>query len=121
MAKNNIRRRLLNAQSMGATFNSSPTNIERMDNVSIQTNVSGSSSPVGTFKVQVSNDYEQDADGTVRAAGNWIDVTGLSQAISGDTQILFELALTAAAWVRLVYTRTSGTATANAYLVAKEA
>jgi len=87
------------------------------------------SSPVGTVKVQVSNDYALDAVGVVARAGNWADVsflrgsaTASSVALSGSSgSDGIVLPLVGAYAIRLVYTRTSGTGTLQAYICAKVA
>lgn len=71
--------------------------------------VSGSASPVGTVKLQLSND-----------SINWVDALGISQAISADVLGLFEIERTAMTFARLVYTRVSGTGTIAASCSTKE-
>lgn len=78
---------------------------------SIQGIWSGGSAPVGTFKLQGSDDagYAGGAQPT-----NWSDVTSSSQAISGTPgKILYDVTECSYRWVRLVYTHTSGSATLN--------
>ena len=93
------------------------TNINRLDNVGYQVNWSGS--PSGTFSVQISADYSQDFQGNILNPGNWI--TLLSEVVPTATSpIYFDLTQLSAPWVRLIYTATSGTGLANAYVTAKE-
>lgn len=74
-------------------------------------------SPVGVFSVQISNDYSENPDGTVKNAGHWttlpltstITATGTPDNASVDI-------VTEGNSVRLVYTFTSGTGTLNALI-----
>jgi hypothetical protein len=110
---------ILTAQSMGATFTSPITEIKLQDNVGIQLNWTGA--PVGTFDVQVSMDHKQDANGNVTVVGNWISLA-LSPAIIAaavpDTAYI-DLNQLSAPYIRVVYTRTSGTGVLNMFITAK--
>lgn len=70
--------------------------------------------PVGTFSVQVSNTYRQDAAGIVVNAGNWNTLppsafTGTYPVPAGTPGNGFlDVVGTEAAWVRLVYNPVSG-------------
>ncbi len=83
------------------------------------TSVSGN--PVGTMAVQVSNTYSQNADGTVRNAGNWTTLTlSVTPTVSGNTgNGMIDVDATGCYAIRLVYNRTSGTGTMNATIAAK--
>lgn len=103
-----------------ASITSSVTTIQYLDNIGVQLNFSGS--PVGTFAIQVSADYKQDANGNVMNAGNWIPVT-LSPApvASGSPgQIYLDLNQLSSPYLRVVYTKTSGTGTLQGYVTGKE-
>ena len=78
-------------------------------------------SPVGVMSVEVSNTYSQNPDGSVRDAGNWTTLTLTTPAnVTGNTGNGFiDVDITAAYAIRLVYTRTSGTGTMQAYVTAK--
>lgn len=79
-------------------------------------------SPVGTLYVEVSNNYSQNADGSVRNAGTWIAITSLSAAITGNTGSgFFDVVQTGAYAIRLRYVKTSGTGLMQAYLNGKVA
>lgn len=86
-------------------------------------------SPVGTLKVQVSNDYALNADGTVQAAGTWNTLTfslngsAVSSApVSGNSGVGFiDIGQTGAYAVRTLYTFTSGVGTLQAWLNGKVA
>jgi hypothetical protein len=107
--------------ALAATGNltSTPTNATGMDNLVYQINVTAGGAPTGTFKVQASVDYEQDSQGNVTNAGNWVDVPSATAAIT--TNGSYRIALTALPdpWCRLAYTFTSGTGTVNAFVAGK--
>lgn len=79
--------------------------------------------PVGTFSVQVSNTYSQNADGTVKNAGNWtslvLSTVPTASGSSGSGYIDVD-AISAYA-MRLVYTFVSGSGTLNATVNGKVA
>lgn len=106
-----------------ASITSTVTQIQFLDNIGIQINYTGSS-PVGVVNVQISADYAQDPQGVVTNTGNWINMTfGTTTdiAIPGATSpIYFDIQETSAPWIRVVYTKTSGTGTMNAFITAKE-
>lgn len=109
---------VVTAGSMAASITSLVTNIQYMDDVVYQIQWTGT--PVGTFTVQVSEDYQQ-SGGTVLNAGTWTTLT-LSSAITAAgsaDQAILDLNQLPYSWIRLVYTRTSGTGTLNAYISAK--
>jgi hypothetical protein len=98
-----------------ATVTSSIVNIEFLDNISIQCNLTGS--PVGTLAVQASADHEEDANGNVSAAGNF--VTTYTAAISASGNILFDLNQISSPFIKVLYTKTSGTGAINAFVAGK--
>ena len=104
---------VINAVSMASTITSPPTNINRLAGISYDIVWTGV--PVGTFQVQVSNSYTQNEDGTTANAGSWSTLPTSSfqgtypiPAGSPGTGFL-DVVGTEAAWVRLVYTASSGT------------
>lgn len=114
-----------------ASLTSLVTAISFLDDLGIQLNFSGS--PVGNFQVQVSADHAQDASSppNTTVAGNWIPLvvtywTGAAFATGTDiptslgSPIYLDLALLSAPWIRVVYTKTSGTGTLNAYITGKQ-
>lgn len=104
---------------MGGNVTGAVTNIQYLDNIGIQLNFTGT--PVGTFHVQVSADYDQTAEGEVVSAGNWINMTLSPPPIASGSpdQIYIDILPTSAPWIRVVYTRTSGTGTLNGFITAK--
>lgn len=80
-------------------------------------------SPVGTLKIQVSNDIVPDGVGGDQASNvvNWTDYTNSSQSISGAGNFVWNVLEAGYRWVRLVYTKTSGSGTINAVFSGKGA
>lgn len=117
-----------------SSITSAVTNIQYLDDIGLQLNWTGS--PTGTFAIQVSADYAQDganSPGTpnVLNAGNWVPisftywngsafVTATSIPTSVGSPIYIDLALLSAPWIRIVYTRGSGSGTLDAFITAKE-
>lgn len=100
---------------------SSVSNIEFLDNIGVQLVWAGS--PTGQFEVQVSMDYDQDNNGNVINAGNWVSVT-LSNSLTYvstavGSPIYIDLNQLSAPWIRVKYTRASGSGTLQAYVCAK--
>jgi hypothetical protein len=110
---------ILVAASLGANITSNPVNIKNQDNVGVQLHWTGT--PVGTFGVQISSNHIQDPVGNVLFEGNWVTLP-LSPAItavgSGDDAYI-DLNQMSAQWVKVIYTRTSGTGSVDAVTVAK--
>lgn len=107
-----------NGSMASASLTSAVTNIQRLDNIGIQ--LSWTSSPSGTFAVQVSADYAQDAEGNVTNSGNWVPLAlSPSPATSSGSPIYIDINELSAPWIRVVYTRISGSGTLQATLVGK--
>lgn len=103
--------------AVSASFNSTPTSLKKLDNVSYQYNVTGAL--VGTVSVQTSNDYVQNSDGTINFAGNWITIPSFTGVINGTGQGVLELVTMPALWMRTAFTYTSGSGTMNIIVDAK--
>lgn len=108
--------------SMGTSLTSQVTVIQKLSLISYACNWAGTT-PVGAISVEVSNDYEQNADGTVKSAGTWSELPLSSPtAVSGNTGDGFiDVFATSAYAIRLVYTRASGTGTLNVVVSGKVA
>lgn len=120
MAYNTLQKaQLINAVSMGATITSAAQRVVTQDNIGIQLIWTGT--PVGTFSVQVSVDHQQPPQDDYTIAGTWTNLP-LSAVItasgSGDNAYV-DLNQLSAPYYRIVYTRTSGTGTLNAYVTQK--
>lgn len=72
-------------------------------------------SPVGTLKVQVSNDNVPHQNQVT----HWTDYTGSSVAISAAGNTLYNMSFVGYRWARLVYTKTSGTGSITATMSGK--
>lgn len=102
---------IASSQSMGASFNSTTIPLTQVGFLSIQAVWTGS--PVGNFSLQVSDDQGTDPQGS--GVVNWTTYTGSSSAAGGaDGDLTYEVTVTGEKWIRLIYTRTSGTGTVNA-------
>lgn len=115
--KNNLLKfqNITNGDMSQATLTSAVTEIQFLDNIGIQANFTGS--PVGVFAVQVSADYARDLSGVVQNPGNWITISS-GTAVDGSP-IYFDINQTSAPYIRLLYTRTSGSGTLNSFITAK--
>lgn len=110
------------AQSMGSSITGTPIIIQYEDSVSIQLNFTGS--PVGTFQIQGSLDYIPPQPGyadQATATGNWISLvlTPAPIASGAPDNVLIDLYALSFPYIRIVYTRTSGTGTLDAYVSCK--
>lgn len=112
-----------------ASLTSSITEIQYLDDVGVQLTWTGS--PVGTFAVQISADHKRyDPTNQVTAVGTWIPlvftywngsifVTDTSAPTSLGSPIYLDLALLSAPFIRVVYTRTSGSGTLQCTVTGK--
>ncbi len=112
---------LLTNADMSASFNSPGINLISIYAYSVQIHWDTGSTPIGTFKLQASNDAGDNGSGQgVSQPTNWTDITDSAQSISGGPgSVLYDVVATSYRWVRLVYTRTSGSATAQAIINVK--
>lgn len=107
------------AANMASSITSKAQNIQNQDNVGIQLHWAGA--PVGTFTIQISSNHVETTNGDVVVAGDWVFLV-LSPAItaSGSADDAYiDLNQMSAMYVRIIYTRTSGTGTLDAYVVSK--
>lgn len=100
---------LADAQSLAASFQTVSTSVERLDRVCLYIDVK-TSDAVGNVSVQSSIDNE-----------TWVDLPlGLVSIAGADQDYFIDLQVTSIPWVRVAWTRTSGTGTLTAKLSAKE-
>ena len=109
MRKNNLNNvAIITAGSMAASITSSVTDVRWLDNLILYFSFTGT--PTGTFAVQVG------PDGT-----SWYDLplTPAPVASGAANSYRIDMNQIGDSYIRLVYTRTSGTGTLNASLVGK--
>jgi hypothetical protein len=102
------------------SITSTVSNIEYIDNIGIQLIWTGS--PTGTVAVQVSVNHAQDAYGNVTVAGTWTQLVFSSDAspAGSASNFYYNAVSIAAPWIRVVYTKGSGTGTLNAFICGKK-
>lgn len=105
--------------SMAADIHSLVTVIQNVSYISYTLVFSGT--PTGEFTVEVSNDYSQNKDGTVRNPGNWVPLTlsANTDATGSAGTGFIDIDGCAAYAMRLTYTRTSGTGSLIATVAGK--
>lgn len=100
---------LVDSVSMGANITSSAVNVQEAVSYSVHAIWSAGATPIGTLDLQASND-----------GVNYQSVLSAPAAVSGNSgQILINIEKHAYAYIQVVYTRTSGSATLNVYVNAK--
>lgn len=101
---------------MAASIASDPMQLEQILGYAVQVVMTGS--PVGTLVLQGSCDAPQTPNGIGVAPTTWVDLGGTSYSVTAAGNVLYNMSEPFYNWVRLVYTRTSGsgalTATFNA-------
>lgn len=104
-----------------STVTSLGLDMNQMVLASIQAVYTGS--PVGTLKLQISNDIVSAPPGggtnLASLVTNWSDYTGSSLSISAAGDFTYNLLDIGYRWLRLVYTKSSGTGTINATFCGK--
>lgn len=97
-----------------ASLTSLPTNIQFLDNVCFQLVWTGT--PTGTFSIQGSLTHQQDSLGNVSNVGTWdnISLSPAPVAVGSAGDILIDMNQLSFPWIRVVYTKTSGTGTLTA-------
>ena len=107
---------------MSANITSQVTIIQKLSMISYSITWLGTA-PIGAISVEVSNDYSQNADGSVKNAGTW-NALPLSTTtnVSGNSGNGFiDIDASAGYALRVVYTRTSGVGIMNCIVSAKVA
>lgn len=118
--KNIVSYPILVARSLAASFQSVPTFIQYLDNVSYQINVTTTNS-TGTFAIQASNDYAIDEiTNTVTNPGNWMDLTlggGTPAVAAANALIAISMNQVPFKALRIAYTAgTPGTGICSAFI-----
>jgi len=121
MRKSNLLKfqNIVNGDMSQSSITSAVSNIEFLDNIGLQLVFTGT--PTGTFSVELSIDYQQDQQGNVINAGTWtpmsFSITPVASGAAGSVYI--DINQISAPWMRVKYTKTSGTGTLQGYLTAK--
>jgi hypothetical protein len=115
---------LFTGSSLAASFNSKPIPIPHLDNIGIELDVTAAASLSGIVSIQISASYAQDSLGNVLNAGTWITLMNPSGSpveatVTTTGAVYFDLNQLSAPWIRLVWTASSGTGTANGLIAAK--
>lgn len=107
---------------MSGNLVSEVTVVQKLSLVSYACSWTGAS-PVGAVSVQVSNDYSQNMDGTVKNPGTWNTLPlSAPTGVTGNTGNGFiDLDANAGYAMRLLYTAASGTGVFQAIVTAKVA
>lgn len=119
---------IIDATSMSTNITSDITDIQYLDDIGIQFTWTGT--PTGTFQILVSANYNQDYNGNVLNAGNWVPltmtywngtsfVTGTTIPTSVGSPVYVDLALLSAPYIQASYTSGSGSGTLTATITAK--
>lgn len=109
----------IDAQSMGASFNSNPVFVANREGYSIQLVWTGT--PTGDFTLQGSNDYGQlNGDGTWTQITNWDTITDSTKAAGGAAgSHTYNVSDVYYRHVRVVYTRSGSTGTVDGRIQTK--
>lgn len=99
-----------------ATVTTNPTNVLQQDNLVYQVNITGASAD-GTIDVETSTDYNP----ITNNAGNWVPL-GISAScvVAGVGTGIIDFNQAGPAWVRLKFTRVSGTGSMDVYISGKQ-
>lgn len=102
--------KIVNGQSLGASFNGDALPLAHQKLFSVSYKFSGlSGDAAGTLKLQKCND-----------GVSWEDIAGASQVVDDETTIgAFEVKDFAQLYIRVVWTRVAGTGKLDCFLVAK--
>jgi hypothetical protein len=112
---------LVTAGDMSASITSKVISTRYLNQGSVALLFSGT--PTGTFTVESSHDYVPDNEFRTSppAVGTWqaLDLGTTLSATGAAGSLGVDITLSGVPWLRVVYTRTSGTGTLNAYISAK--
>lgn len=112
-----VKKQIVIGETMGADVISPAVNTQYLDDIGFQCNFDAVGSPVGSFVIQGSIDHTEDVSGNIVVAGNWFQVSSTAALSAGPQGI----GVTSAPWpwMRLKYSRTSGTNSLNAFICGK--
>ena len=111
------------AEVVTSSFNGSAFSVEHMTEFSVVIDATETVATLGgDFQLQASNNAfggsGLDHD-TENASAIWVDISGACATISGSDQVLFDVTSMGYSAVRVKWTRTGGSGTANVYWNAK--
>lgn len=92
---------LVSAGDMSANITSGSVNVQNLDNISFQCDLSGAGTANGTLSVQVSNTVG-------KSVNNWVTLTSQAITSGSPAPVFFDINQTSASAIRLVYTASSG-------------
>ena len=107
---------LSSAHSMDTSFNSNAQILDYSLGYSIQGIITGS--PVGTIKLQGSNDPVP-ADLSGATVANWTDIVDSAQSVTGAGSVMWNYNGSFYKWVRVVYTASTGSGSITLNLMGK--
>ena len=110
---------IISAGDMSGSITSPVIETKLQDNLGIQLNWTGA--PFGTFDVQISIDYKKDVNGSVQNPGNWVSLVLIPAiAASGVPDIAYiDINQICAPYMRVLYTRGSGSGSLDMYVTGK--
>lgn len=120
MKNNLILNKLISAGDMStASITSIAQQVMYLDDIGIQINFTGT--PTGSFEIQISADHVEDAQGNVKTAGNWVPMTFTTAPVASGAagSIYLDIATLSAPYLRVVYTRVSGTGSLDVFVTGK--
>lgn len=111
---------VFSAVSMATSLTSAAVEIKNQDNLGVQFHWV-TSDGIGTFGVQISSDHMQDAEGNITVSGNWVTLplTPAITSASANDDAYVDLNQLSAQYLRVIYTRVSGTGTLSAIVIGK--
>ncbi len=113
--------KIADATSLGASFNSSPVNIQYLDRVSIAINATATAgSANGTFALQGRVSPSSGVQAGPAAEWGPLDIGGAITLTGADKNVLIDVIATGYVELRVIYTRSSGTGSVTIYVSAKE-
>lgn len=107
---------------MTSNITSDVTIIQKLSLISYAIEWTGTS-PVGEVNVEVSNDYRQNADGSVKDPGTWntLPLSDSTVVVGNSDHGFIDIYATGGYALRLTYTRASGTGIMNVMVSGKVA
>ncbi len=110
--------------SFGATYNGVAMGLDNMDGYSVCIAWGTGGSPVGVLKLQASNNaFVENGNLNLleNSSATWVDISGSSNNVTTDGNYFWNVSDVFYRAFRIVYTRTSGTANATAFIFTKGA